>query len=63
MIDLELCMKLGLELRLYNPAAGECLRSHCEREPRFQKQSEAKQSAKSEFLRLRAQLWDLQPQR
>ena len=63
MVDLELCMKLGLELRLYDPTAGECLRNHCERELRFQKQLAAKQAAESEFLRLRAQLWDLQPQR
>ena len=63
MVDLEVCMKLGLELRLYDPTAGECFRNHCLREPRYQKQSAAKQYAKSEFLRLRAQLWDLQPQR
>ena len=63
MADLELCVKLGLELHLYDAAAGECLRKHCEREVRFQKQSAAWQSAESGFLRLRAQLWDLQLQR
>ncbi len=63
MVDPDLCVKLGLELRLYDPAAGESLRNHCEREARFQKQSATRQSAESEFLLLRAQLWDLQPQR
>ena len=63
MVGLDFRVKLGLELWLYDPATGECLRNHWEREARVQKQSAARQSAEAEFQRLHAQLRDLQSQR
>ena len=54
-LDLDLCVTPDLELRLYDPAAGEWLRTHQESET-------ARRAAEAEIARLREQLEQLRQQ-
>ena len=52
-LGLDICVRPGLDLRLYDPASGQWLRTHRESE-------EALQAAEDEVRRLREQLQNLQ---
>ena len=57
---LDICARPGLELRLYDPEAGQWLRTHQESEEALQVAEAGKQAAEDEVRRLREQLQNLQ---
>jgi len=57
---LDICARPGLELRLYDPEAGQWLRTHRESEEALQAAEAGKQAAEEEVRRLREQLHNLQ---
>jgi len=57
---LDICARPGLELRLYDPEAGQWLRTHRESEEALQVAEAGKQAAEDEVRRLREQLQNLQ---
>ena len=61
-LELDICVTPDLKLRLYDPAAGEWLRTHQEAEAARQA-AEARRSAEAEIARLQAELRRLQQQR
>ena len=61
-LGLDICVLPGLELRLYDPLAGEWLRTHQETTDALRTESAARLAAESENARLRAQLQRLQRQ-
>jgi Uma2 family endonuclease len=61
-LDLEICVSPALELRLYDPAAGEWLRTHQETEAARRESEAARRAAEDEIDRLRSELRRLQQQ-
>ncbi len=59
-IGLDICARPGLELRLYDRAAEQWLRTHKESEEALRMEAEARQAAEDEVRRLREQLSNLQ---
>ena len=59
-LTLDICARQGLELRLYDPEAGQWLRTHRESEEALQAAEAGKQAAEDEVRRLREQLQNLQ---
>lgn len=58
-LGLDICVKPGLELRLYDPQRGEWLRTHQESEAARQAAEEGQRAAEEEVRRLREQLANL----
>ena len=61
-LELEFCVTPALELRIYDPAAGEWLRTHQESEAARRETEAARQAAEAEITRLQAELRRLQQQ-
>ena len=61
-LELDICVTPALELRLYDPATGEWLRTHQESEAARRVETEARRAAEAENARLREQLLRLQQQ-
>ena len=61
-LGLDICVLPGLELRLYDPAAEEWLRTHQETADALRTEATARRAAEAENARLRAQLRRLQQQ-
>ena len=61
-MDLEICVMPDLRLRLYDPVAGEWLRTHQETENARRVEADARRDAEAEIARLRAELLRLQQQ-
>ena len=59
-LTLDICAKPGLELRLYDPEAGQWLRTHRESEEALQAAEAGRRAAEDEVQRLREQLQNLQ---
>ena len=59
-LGLDICVKPGLELRLYDPESGQWLRTHRESEGALQAAEAARHTAEEEIRRLREQLRNLQ---
>ena len=59
-LGLDICVRPGLELRLYDPESGQWLRTHRESEEALQAAEAGKQAAEEEVRRLREQLQNLQ---
>ena len=61
-LGLDICVTPDLSLRLYDPAAGEWLRTHQETEAAYLRSEAARQAAEAEIIRLREQLAQLRQQ-
>ena len=61
-LELEFCVTPALELRIYDPATGEWLRTHQESEAARRETEAARQAAEAEITRLQAELRRLQQQ-
>ena len=59
-LGLDICVRPGLELRLYDPESGQWLRTHRESEQALQAAEAGRQAAEDEVRRLREQLQNLQ---
>ena len=59
-LGLDICVRPGLELRLYDPENGQWLRTHGESEEALQAAEAGRQAAEEEVRRLREQLQNLQ---
>ncbi len=59
-LGLDICVKPGVELRLYDPEGGRWLRTHWESEEALQAEAAARQAAEEEARQLREQLRNLQ---
>ena len=59
-LGLDICVRPGLELRLYDPESGQWLRTHRESEEALQSSEAGRQAAEEEVRRLREQLRNLQ---
>ncbi len=59
-LDLDFCVSPGQQLRLYDPVAGEWLRTHQETEDALRFEADARHAAEAEIARLRAELSRLQ---
>ena len=61
-LELEICVTPALELRLYDPTAGEWLRTHQETEAARVESEDARRAAEAEIVRLREELAQLRQQ-